>query len=171
MRWGRRFCVRAGPARWLERQSQAGAKDSAGRGAAAAPTAPAQAIKAAGSKWELLRAECPHHVWAIDFQFDQTTDGRTLKYLNVTDEYIRLALAIRVGRCCRAAEVIDTIEDLLKVYLPPIHLRMDNGPEFIANALQEWCTDSGCNTAYSRQVHPGRIHSWSRLTAGSGMKP
>ena len=45
---------------------------------------------------------------------------------------------------CRAAEVIDTIEELLKRYPPPTHLRMDNGPEFIANALQEWSAGSGC---------------------------
>ena len=100
----------------------------------------------------LLRAEYPHHVWAIDFQFDQTMDGRTLKFLNVIDEYSRLCLAIRVGRRCRAAEVIDTIEELLKLYPPPTHLRMDNGPEFIANALQEWSAGSGCNTAY---IPPG----------------
>ena len=81
-------------------------------------------------KRELLRAEYPHHVWAIDFQFDQTMDGRTLKFLNVIDEYSRLCLAIRVGRRCKAAEVIDTIEELLKLYPPPTHLRMDNGPEF-----------------------------------------
>ena len=65
---------------------------------------------------ELLQAEYPHHVWAIDFQFDQTMDGRTLKFLNVIDKYnSRLCLAIRVGRRCRAAEVIDTIEELLKL--------------------------------------------------------
>ena len=78
-----------------------------------------------GGKRELLRAEYPHHVWAIDFQFDQTMDGRTLKFLNVIDEYSRLCLAIRVGRRCRAAEVIDTIEELLKLYPPPTHLRME----------------------------------------------
>ena len=88
-------------------------------------------------KRELLRAEYPHKVWAIDFQFDQTMDGRTLKFLNVIDEYSRLCLAIRVGRRCKAAEVIDTIEELLKLYPPPTHLRMDNRPEFIATALQE----------------------------------
>jgi hypothetical protein len=46
----------------------------------------------------LLRAEYPHHVWAIDFQFDQTMDGRRLKLLNIVDEYSRMCLAIRVGR-------------------------------------------------------------------------
>jgi len=60
-----------------------------------------------------MRAESPHHVWAIDFQFDQTMDGRSLKFLNVIDECIRLCLAIRLGRRCRAAELIDTIEELL----------------------------------------------------------
>jgi len=25
----------------------------------------------------------PHPIWAIDFQFDQTMDGRTLKFLNI----------------------------------------------------------------------------------------
>ena len=79
-------------------------------------------------------------------------DGRSLKLLNVIDEYSRLALAIRVGRRSRAAEVIDTIEKLLKLYPPPTHLRMDNGPEFIANALQEWCTGSGCSIAYIPNV-------------------
>jgi len=29
---------------------------------------------------------------------------------------------------------------------------MDNGPEFIAHALQEWCTGSGTGTAY---IPPG----------------
>jgi len=77
---------------------------------------------------ELLRANYPQYVWAIDFQFDQTMDGRTPKFLNVLDEYSRVYLAIRVGRRCQAVDVIDTIEELLKLYPAPIHLRMDNCP-------------------------------------------
>jgi transposase InsO family protein len=45
-----------------------------------------------------LRAERPNHVWALDFQFDTTGDGRTLKLLHVVDEYTREALAMRVAR-------------------------------------------------------------------------
>jgi transposase InsO family protein len=80
-------------------------------------------------------------------------DGRTLKFLNVIDEYSRLCLAIRVGRRCRAAEVIDTIEELLKLYPPPTHVRMDNGPEFIAQALQDWCEAS--DTTSTAYIEPG----------------
>ncbi len=36
---------------------------------------------------------------------------------------------MRVGRRCKAAEVIDTIEELLKLYAPLTQLRMDNGAE------------------------------------------
>ena len=63
---------------------------------------------------ELLRAEYPHHAWAIDFQFDQTMDGRRLKFLNIVDEYSRMCLAIRVSRRCKDIDIIDTIEELLK---------------------------------------------------------
>ena len=36
----------------------------------------------------------PNVIWAMDFQFDTTADGRTLKMLNVIDEFTREALAI-----------------------------------------------------------------------------
>jgi len=108
---------------------------------------------ACGSR-ELLQAEYPHHVWAIDFQFDQTMDGRMLKFLNVVDEFSRVCLAIRVNRRCRTVDVIDTIEELLRLYPAPTPLRMDNGPEFIAHAMQEWCTGSDSGTAYIEPSSP-----------------
>jgi transposase InsO family protein len=93
-------------------------------------------------------------------------NGRKLKFLNVIDEYSRMALAIRVGRRCKAVDVIDTLEELLSKFPAPTHIRMDNGPEFIALALQEWCVGSGTGTEYIPQVHYGRTHSWNRSTAG-----
>jgi hypothetical protein len=54
------------------------------------------------------RVEYPHQVWAMDFQFDATADGRRLKFLNVIDEYSRLCMAIRsdngpeFNRCAEA---------------------------------------------------------------------
>lgn len=108
--------------------------------------------QAAGGSRELLRAEYPHHVWAIDFQFDETMNGRKLKFLNVIDEYSRMALAIRVSRRCKVVDVIDTLEELLSKFPAPTHIRMDNGPEFIALALQEWCVGSGTGTEY---IPPG----------------
>ena len=81
-------------------------------------------------------------------------DGPTLKFLNVIDDFSRICLAIRVGRRYTAVGVIDTIEELLKLITAPTHLRMDNGPEFIAHALQEWCTSNGSATAYIPRGSP-----------------
>ena len=39
-----------------------------------------------------LPAQRPNHVWEPGFAFDQTTDCRTLKYLNITDEFTKKAL-------------------------------------------------------------------------------
>ena len=46
----------------------------------------------------VVRGRYPNHVWAIDFQFDETTDGRPMKIVNVTDKFIREALAKDASR-------------------------------------------------------------------------
>ena len=65
------------------------------------------------------RAEHPHQVWAMDYQFDATADGRRLKFLNVIDEHSRLCMAIRVGRRCKAKDVVAVLEELTSVYSAP----------------------------------------------------
>ena len=65
----------------------------------------------------------------MDFQFDATSDGRRLKFLNVIDEHSRLCLAIRVGRRCKAKDVVAVLEELTSLYPAPAFIRSDNGPE------------------------------------------
>ncbi|MDQ3642140.1 MAG: IS3 family transposase, partial [Actinomycetota bacterium] len=101
---------------------------------------------------ERQRAERPNDVWALDFQFDETADGRRLKLLNMVDEHTREALAMRVGRSCDADAVVATIEALVAERGAPAHLRMDNGPELVSFALREWCRLAGTGTIY---IEPG----------------
>jgi len=83
------------------------------------------------------RAEHPHQVWVMDFQFDATADGCRLKFLNEIDENSRLFLAIRVGRRCKARELVAVLEELTSLYPAPSLIRLDNGPEFIAQTLRD----------------------------------
>ena len=99
-----------------------------------------------------LRAERPNQLWALDFQFDETTDRRRLKSLHVIDEHTREALAMRVGRTCTSDEVVDVLIDLVAVRGAPEHLRMDNGPEMIAWALRDYCRLTSTRTAF---IEPG----------------
>ena len=101
---------------------------------------------------ERLVAERPNHVWALDFQFDETSDGRRLKLLNVVDEFTREALAMRVGRRCDADDVVAVVEAVAAERGAPEHLRMDNGPELVAWALRDWCRLTGARTVY---IEPG----------------
>lgn len=100
----------------------------------------------------LLRAEHPNHVWALDFQFDETADQRRLKLLNIVDEHTRGALAMEVDRSTGAEAVIACLERLVAQRGAPGYLRMDNGPELIAWALRDWCRLSGLGTVY---IEPG----------------
>lgn len=100
-----------------------------------------------------LRAERPDQVWALDFQFDQTADGRVLKLLNVVDEYTREALALVVARRIDADLTVDTLEQTAAERgRAPEYVRMDNGPELTAHALRDWCRCSGAGTSY---IEPG----------------
>ena len=81
-----------------------------------------------------LRAERPRHVWALDFQHDQTADGRALRILNVVDEYTREALAMHVDRSITAGEVVTVLEHLVCTRGAPTYLRCDNGTELTARA-------------------------------------
>jgi putative transposase len=101
---------------------------------------------------ERLCALRPNHVWAIDFQFDETADQRRLKLANIVDEYTRQALAMRVGRSCTADDLLVELDRLVAVYGPPASLRCDNGPELIANALRDWCRMARVGISY---IEPG----------------
>jgi putative transposase len=99
-----------------------------------------------------LRAERPGHVWAIDFQFDQTVDGRVLKLLNIVDEFTREALAMHTAHSITADRTVQVLERLAGERGAPAHVRCDNGPELTAHALRDWCRFSGTATAF---IEPG----------------
>lgn len=106
-----------------------------------------------GPKGEVVKkAEYPNHVWSYDFVEDRTERGNKLRLLNVIDEFTRECLAIRVEPSMPATKVIATLSWLFKLRGTPEHIRSDNGPEFIADALRDWLEKSGCATIY---IEPG----------------
>ena len=98
------------------------------------------------------RATGKNQVWAWDFIFDRTANGRSLKWLTLIDEYTRECLALEVGRTMRATDMVDVLIELVQVRGVPGHIRSDNGPEFIAEAVRTWLARSGSGTLY---IEPG----------------
>ncbi len=99
-----------------------------------------------------LRAERANHVWSYDFVEDRTHDGRKYRMLNIVDEFTHECLAIRIARKLKSTDVIDALSDLFVLRGVPEHVRSDNGPEFVAKAVQEWIAAVGAKTAY---IAPG----------------
>jgi len=61
-----------------------------------------------------LEAKYPNHVWAIDYQDDQTADGRRLRLLNIVDEFTREVLATHVARWITADKTVEVLENLVE---------------------------------------------------------
>ena len=87
-----------------------------------------------------IEADAPNVVWAIDFQFDSTIDGKAIKIASMIDEHTRCSLLHIVERSITAERLVTELE---KVFAtaggPPQVLRMDNGPELVSQALQQFC--------------------------------
>ena len=72
--------------------------------------------------------------------------------MNILDECSRECLAIKVDRRLNSADVIDALSDLFILRGVPAFIRSDNGPEFVAQAVQDWIAAVGAQTAY---IEPG----------------
>jgi putative transposase len=100
-----------------------------------------------------LQAEHPDHVWALDYQFDVTATGRTLKILHVVEEFTRESLADVVDHSIDADATVAVLDKIaFERGSLPAFIRCDNGPELTANALRDWCRFNHAGSAY---IEPG----------------
>ncbi len=62
----------------------------------------------------------------------------------------------------RATRVIDEVARLIALHGAPMHIRSDNGPEFVATALQNWFKGQGSGRHSSSPARRGRTASMNR---------
>ena len=98
------------------------------------------------------RAQRPNHVWSIDFIFDRTENGRSLKILSVIDEFTRECIALEVHRRFRGEDVVFLMRDLFVTRGVPEYIRSDNGPEFISQSLRSFLDVIDVGSSY---IEPG----------------
>ena len=104
-----------------------------------------------------LRPQYPNHIWSVDLVQDRLGGGRLYKMLTVLDEYTREALSATVATRMGAHEVLEALTPLILRRGAPDYLRSGNGPEFIAQTLQNWLKRAG--------IEPIRILPGSPLSA------
>jgi putative transposase len=94
-------------------------------------------------------------VWTWDFIFDRTSDGRSLKWLSLVDEYTRECLALEARRGMTAEDIRIILAGVAaRRGGPPCRMRSDNGPEFAAEVVRTWLEGTGSGALYVAPASP-----------------
>ena len=76
--------------------------------------------------------------WSMDFMHDQLHSGRSYRLFNVIDDFNREGLVIEVDFSLPAERVIRALDQVIEWRGKPLHIRCDNGPEYISHLLAQW---------------------------------
>jgi putative transposase len=96
----------------------------------------------------------PNDVWAMDFVADALFDGRRLRALTLLDVFTRECPAIEVDQGIKADQVVAVLSRIAAERGAPKRIRVDNGPEFVSDALDRWAYQHGVTLEFSRPGKP-----------------
>ena len=91
--------------------------------------------------------------WSMDFMHDTLAKGRKFRVLNIIDDFNREALRIEPHFSISSSRVVSILDRLVFEQGKPSSIRVDNGPEFIAATLNEWCEQRKIKLQF---IQPGK---------------
>jgi len=103
---------------------------------------------------EISKAERPNELWAMDFMQDALYDGRRFRVLTIIDTYTKESLKIAVDTSIRGERVVEILNRIAALRGLPENIIVDNGPEFLSNALDAWAYERGVKLHFTRPGKP-----------------
>jgi putative transposase len=94
-----------------------------------------------------------NRTWALDFMADTLYDGRRVRILTILDEGNCEALDVTIGISLTSRRVVRILVELVAVHGVPSAIRVDNGPEVLAQPFVDWCADHRVVLHY---IQPGK---------------
>lgn len=89
----------------------------------------------------------------MDFVSDVLTNGRRFRGLSIIDDFNREVVAMEIATSMPAERVIRILERVIWCSGKPENIKVDNGPEFIADLFKSWCSGNGIKIKY---IQPGK---------------
>jgi putative transposase len=109
---------------------------------------------AASPRMNLARVVRRNQRWGMDFVSDHLVDGRRFRSLTVLDHFSRRSPGILVDTSITGERVARFLDELAFTRGLPDEITVDNGPEFISNALDQWATLNKVTLIFSRPGKP-----------------
>jgi len=94
-----------------------------------------------------------NQMWTMDFTRDSLASGRKFRSLNLMDGYTREALWIEVDTSLPGLRVVQVLEKVAQERGLPEAIQVDNGPEFISRAVDQWAY---ANSVALHFIDPGK---------------
>ncbi|WP_433709516.1 hypothetical protein ACQP2U_23850 [Nocardia sp. CA-084685] len=108
----------------------------------------------------------PKVVWALDFQFDSTVDGRAVKLASKIDEHTHESLPHLVKRSITAERLVARLEKAFhRAWRAAAGAVHGQRPEMVSAAVQQFCADS-VGIVYLPPERHGTTALSSRSTGG-----
>jgi putative transposase len=97
--------------------------------------------------------DAPNETWSMDFMADQLADGRSIRTLNVLDDFNREGMCIDVDFSLPAERVVRILNQIIEWRGKPQTIRVDNGPKYISGTLMTWAEKHGVRLEH---IQPGK---------------
>ena len=113
----------------------------------------------------LQRPMAANQVWSMDFVFDRTAEGRTIKNLTVVDDATHEAVAIVAERAMGGNQLTRILDQLATTRGLPKAIRTDNGKEFCGRAMLNWAHARGVQLFL---IEPGKPNQNAYIESFNG---
>jgi transposase InsO family protein len=113
----------------------------------------------------LKRPIAANQVWSMDFVFDRTAEGRSIKSLTVVDDATHEAVAIVQERALGGNQLVRILEQLRSTRGLPKAIRTDNGKEFCSRATLTWAHARGVQLFL---IEPGKPNQNAYIESFNG---
>ena len=96
----------------------------------------------------LAAPDAPNHTWLMDFMQDQLVNGRSLRTLNVLDDFNRKGLGIEVDFSLPAVRVVRSLNQIIEWRGAAEVIRVVSGPEYVSGILKTRAEMRGIQIEY-----------------------